>query len=90
MVLMFSVGYPIGHTALLGVFSKIMKSGPQGRLLGYFGSAGSFARVIFPLLAGVLTEFCGDNVIFAVMAALLLSSVLIYWICKHAVEKVIS
>ena len=27
IVMVYSVGYPIGHTALLGLFSKIMKSG---------------------------------------------------------------
>ena len=27
VVLMYAVGYPIGHTAVLGAFSKIQKSG---------------------------------------------------------------
>lgn len=27
MIMVYSLGYPIGHTALLGLFSKIMKSG---------------------------------------------------------------
>eukprot|EP01034_Spumella_vulgaris_P021827 gene21827-27897_t len=69
--LMYSVGYPVGHTALIGIFSKLVKSGPQGRILGLFGSAGSLARIVFPLLAGVLTELYGDRVIFAVMAVIL-------------------
>lgn len=47
-------GYPVGHTALLCLFSKIQKDGPQGRLLGWFGFSGSLARVLFPLTAGGL------------------------------------
>ena len=90
IVLMYSVGYPIGHTALLGVFSKIMKSGPQGQLLGYFGSAGSLARVFFPVLAGVLAEYCGDTVIFIVMATLLIVSCAVFVACKDFVRAVIS
>ena len=45
-------GYPIGHTSLLCLFSKIQKNGPQGALLGWFGFSGSLARVAFPLTAG--------------------------------------
>jgi hypothetical protein len=30
-----------GHTAVLGAFSKIQKSGPQGALLGWFATAGN-------------------------------------------------
>jgi MFS family permease len=69
--MMYSVGYPVGHTALIGIFSKLVKTGPQGRILGLFGSAGSLARIVFPLLAGLLTELYGDRVIFAVMAVVL-------------------
>ncbi|CAM9773448.1 unnamed protein product, partial [Choristocarpus tenellus] len=50
--LMYAVGYPIGHTAVLGLFSKVVGRQPQGGLLGWFGSAGSVARVTFPILAG--------------------------------------
>ncbi|KAJ1416795.1 hypothetical protein B484DRAFT_334441, partial [Ochromonadaceae sp. CCMP2298] len=56
----YGIAYPIGHTALIGIFSKVLK-GPQGKMLGYFGSAGSLARVIFPILAGVLTDLYNDG-----------------------------
>lgn len=86
----YSLGYPIGHTALLGVFSKIMKSGPQGKLLGYFGSAGSLARVLFPLLAGVLTEFWSERAIFLLMACLLLLSCAAFVRFRQTISDVIS
>tara|TARA_B100000683_G_scaffold234705_1_gene238042 strand:+ start:204 stop:554 length:351 start_codon:yes stop_codon:yes gene_type:complete len=41
----FDAGYPVGHTAVIGWFSKAMKNKPQGFLLGIFGSAGSLARI---------------------------------------------
>ena len=47
MISMYGIGYPIGHTAVIGWFSKAMKNKPQGFLLGIFGSAGSLARIVF-------------------------------------------
>jgi len=78
ILLMYGVGYPVGHTALIGVFALMMKTGRQGTLMGYFGSAGSLARVVFPILAGVLSDIYDDTAIFLVMAGLLLASAAIY------------
>ena len=75
--------------ALLGIFSKILSKGPQGKLLGYFGSAGSLARVVFPLLAGYLTEYFGDNFIFIIMATLLLLSCIVFISNKKSIEDVV-
>lgn len=57
--LMYAVGYPVGHTAVIGMFSKVLGRGPQGYLMGWFGSAGSLARVIFPILGGHVAEQLG-------------------------------
>ena len=46
MFFMYGVGYPVGHTAVIGWFSKAMKARPQGMLLGLFASAGSLARIV--------------------------------------------
>ena len=54
VIIMYSIGYPVGHTAVLGAFSKLQKNGPQAALLGWFASAGSFARIVFPAMAGFL------------------------------------
>lgn len=37
---------------VLGLFSKVVGAQPQGTLLGWFGSAGSLARIVFPVIAG--------------------------------------
>ena len=56
VVLMYAIGYPIGHTAVLGAFSKIQKSGPQAALMGWFATSGSLSRIIFPILSGYLDK----------------------------------
>ncbi|CAM9099439.1 unnamed protein product [Phaeothamnion confervicola] len=69
---MYSVGYPIGHTAVLGLFSKVVGKRPQGTLLGWFGSAGSLARICFPILAGVVSEEFGSAHLFALLVGVLI------------------
>jgi hypothetical protein len=50
----YAIAYPIGHTAVLGYFSKVvsLNKGSQGLMLSWFGSAGSVARICFPLISG--------------------------------------
>jgi hypothetical protein len=61
VVLMYALGYPVGHTAVLGAFSKVQKSGRQGALMGWFASAGSLARVVMPVVSG---EWCVYDCLF--------------------------
>jgi ceroid-lipofuscinosis MFS transporter 7 len=56
VILIYAIAYPVGHTAVLGAFSKIQKTGKQATLLGWFASAGSFARIVFPIISGLLTQ----------------------------------
>ncbi len=67
--LMYSIGYPIGHRAELGMFSKITSKGPQGSLQGWFGSAGSLGGIIFPVMAGFLSEYVNDSAIYVFAAS---------------------
>lgn len=90
IALMYSVGYPVGHTALIGIFSRLKKSGPQGYILGLFGSAGSLARVVFPLMAGLLAELFGDKVIFLVMAFILVIATGVFAYFKRLVSDFVS
>merc|ERR1719330_132700 len=57
--LVYSVGYPIGNTAAIGLFSKIVGQRPQGTLQGLFASAGSLARIIFPIASGYIATLFG-------------------------------
>ncbi|CAM9556073.1 unnamed protein product, partial [Ectocarpus sp. 8 AP-2014] len=69
--LVYSIGYPIGHTAVLALFSKVVGAQPQGTLMGWFGSAGAISRASFPVLAGVLCEVFGTSALFLFLVALL-------------------
>ena len=80
IILAYSIGYPIGHTAELAMFSKISKYGPQGALQGWFGSAGSLGRIIYPIMAGLLSEYINSSAIFEVAAlGLILSIAAVMW-----------
>ena len=58
---MYAWGYPIGHTAVLGAFSKAQKSGRQGALMGWFASAGSFARIVLPVASGYMEQWADGS-----------------------------
>ena len=66
--LIYSIGYPLGHTAAMALFSKIVGKRSQGELMGWFASSGSVARVSFPILAGVLK---GSNVLLYILISIL-------------------
>ena len=61
VVLMYALGYPIGHTAVLGAFSKAQKHGRQGALMGWFASAGSLARIVLPVTSGYLEQWADGS-----------------------------
>jgi ceroid-lipofuscinosis MFS transporter 7 len=71
--MLYSVGYPIGHTALLGLFSKIVGRRPQGTLMGWFASAGSLARIFFPVMAGYVASVDIKD-LFIILASILSAS----------------
>ncbi|CAM9297597.1 unnamed protein product [Discosporangium mesarthrocarpum] len=81
--LMYAVGYPIGHTAVLGLFSKVVGKQPQGALLGWFGSAGSVARITFPIIAGVVSERLGTSTLFLFMVIILSTTFAILFIFRQ-------
>lgn len=74
---MYAVGYPIGHTAVIGWFSKTMGKRPQGLLMGLFASAGSVARVAFPIFTGIVAQRLGTDAVFLSLLALLSVTILV-------------
>jgi len=63
--LMWSLAYPIGQTAVLSLFSKVLAGLPAGGFLGIFSATGSLARVFFAVLAAATWEAAGRNAVFA-------------------------
>lgn len=80
VVLMYAIGYPIGHTAVLGAFSKIQKSGPQAAMLGWFATSGSLSRIILPIISGYLDKAVDNspfNIVLFMLALAYLGIVLL-------------
>lgn len=105
--LMYAVGYPMGHTAVIGLFSKgtqcmasmsglsnilcnvslamglllaVVGRRPQGTLQGWYASAGSLARILFPLLSGYILNFKNVETLFGIITfVLLLSAVFVLY-----------
>ena len=90
IIIIYSIAYPVGHTAVLGMFSKIISDGPQGEMLGWFASAGSFARIIFPITAGFISNFYGDNLIFIIITLILLISIIVTIWYKSQILEMLS
>nr|CCA27912.1 Major Facilitator Superfamily (MFS) putative [Albugo laibachii Nc14] len=53
-VLIWSVGCPLATAVVTSAFSKTLGTRPQGIMMGLYGSAGSVARMIMPMLPGLL------------------------------------
>ena len=83
---MYAVGYPIGHTAVLGAFSKIQKSGPQAAMMGWFATSGSFARIVLPIISGYLDKAL-DNSPFNIVLFMLTLSYLSVVLLKPQLRK---
>ena len=84
--LLYAVGYPVGHTAVIGLFSKIVGQRPQGTLLGWFASAGSLARIFFPIISGIIAEQMGNSFVFLALMLVLTVSVVAVAITKQTLE----
>ena len=69
--MIYGVGYPIGHTAVIGLFSKIVGRKAQGTLQGWFASAGSLARILFPIMSGYIAQFDDITTVFKVLFGIL-------------------
>mmetsp|Transcript_29881 Transcript_29881/g.61679 ORF Transcript_29881/g.61679 Transcript_29881/m.61679 type:complete len:510 (+) Transcript_29881:249-1778(+) len=65
--MIYGIGYPIGHTAVIGLFSKVVGRRPQGTLQGWFASSGSLARILFPIMSGYITQYDDITTVFIVL-----------------------
>jgi len=87
ILMVYSIGYPIGHTAVIGLFSKIVGRRPQGTLQGMFASAGSFARIFFPISSGYLVHFTGTTVLFCMLIFIIAFTIIFALYYKKTLEK---
>ncbi len=71
LALVYSVGYPIGNSAVLGMFSILSKKGKQGKAQGQFALMGSVARILMPVVAGFSNEFLDPLASFGIACMLM-------------------
>jgi len=76
MFFCYTIGYPVCHTALVGLFSKILGRRPQGTLQGWFSASGSIARISFPIIAGYVVSNRDIESLFYILVVILLSSMI--------------
>lgn len=69
LAMVWSLAYPIGQTAILALFSKIVKGLPDGSLIGIFSSTGSISRVLCALLAATIWDWMGIEAVFMQLLA---------------------
>lgn len=65
----WSLAYPVGQTAVLGLFSKVLGGLPAGGFLGIFSASGSFARIAFAMASGAIWGQFGREAVFASLIA---------------------
>lgn len=83
---MWSIAYPVGQTAVLALFSKVLADLPAGGFLGIFSASGSLARVIFAMLAGRTWSALGREAVFAcILGYIVPAIVLCLWAYKRLV-----
>ena len=66
-------GSRVSHQSLL-YYATVVGRRPQGFLLGWFASAGSLARMAFPVMSGYIINYQSVETLFGVLVAVLLVS----------------
>ena len=69
VIVMWSFAFPIGQTAVLSLFSKVLAGLPAGGFLGLFSSCGATGRMFFALFAVSMWTRFGHTVMFGAMCA---------------------
>merc|ERR1712151_237626 len=83
----YAVGYPIGNTSSISLFSKIVGRRPQGTLQGLFASAGSLSRIIFPIASGYISKLFGLEPLLVFIIVVILTCAAITVRNKKRLEK---
>lgn len=59
---------------------------PQGVLLGWFASAGSLARMFFPIMSGYIASYRSMSELFLVLAFILIISTVVTLLCRRTLS----
>lgn len=74
--LVYAFGYPIGNSAVLGMFAILSKRERQGQRQGQFARMGSVSRILLPTVAAYMNQYLNPLSSFAVACVLMCASLL--------------
>eukprot|EP01039_Chlorochromonas_danica_P005842 gene5842-6433_t len=94
LYLVYALAYPVGNSAVLGIFSILQKTGKQGKTQSLFAFMGSFARVVCPIISGYMEQYVKTGASFgfvlilvtiSIFAVMVLRAEILY--CYHATSQ---
>jgi MFS family permease len=74
--LVYAFGYPIGNSAVLGMFAILSKRERQGQRQGQFARMGSVSRILLPTIAAYMNQYLNPLSSFALACVLMCASLL--------------
>ena len=67
-------------------FPTVVGRRPQGALQGWFASAGSLARLSFPIMSGYIAKYAGISTLFFVLVGVLGTATTITMVNRKTLE----
>eukprot|EP00981_Chlorochromonas_danica_P010178 scaffold3051_cov167-Ochromonas_danica.AAC.37 len=75
LYLVYALAYPVGNSAVLGIFSVLQKTGKQAKAQSLFAFMGSLARVICPIISGYMEQYVETGAAFGFVLILVTVSI---------------
>jgi len=75
--------------SVLYFFHLVVGRRPQGTLLGWFASAGSAARMVFPVMSGYVTHVASIDGVFIILCVVLGISMCFTFLARDTLENLI-
>lgn len=79
--LTWSVAYPVGQTAVLSLFSKLLAGLPSGGFLGLFSMCGSVSRLVFAAITGWVWSRLGREAVFVCLCTCAIPIIAVFVVC---------
>jgi len=86
-VFVWSIGCPVTSAVIVSAFSKVLGTRRQGFLMGIFGSSASVARVILPLLPGLLPSWASLFAVNLVLCAICIGVLVGYLVLMDQIKR---
>ena len=71
------------HTHTTTTTTTVVGRRPQGTLLGWFASAGSLARMLFPVMSGYVSRYGSVQMLFGIVVGVLVVATVFTTYARH-------